>query len=171
MDDDFSDLEAELKQLRPRSISAELATRIDTALAHEAHVTRTAGVLPPRRKFRANWFVLGGGLAAAAAVVLLARVNTEDTPRNQQQAVVRSTVAPAAALAETPREFVPDGLTRVVYRTRNEGLVFPQTADQPVRRIHSRTRETLHWREPATGASLRVSYPIEEVEFIPISGQ
>ncbi len=169
--DDFSDIEAELKQLRPRSTSSDLTTRIETALLHEARVTRTAGVLPPQRTFRVNWFALGAGLAAAAAFVMLARVNTEHTPRNQQQATASNTVAPAGALVETPREFVPDGLTRVVYRTRNEGLIFPETADQPVRRIRSRARETLHWREPATGASLRVSYPTEEVEFTPVSGQ
>jgi hypothetical protein len=66
---------------------------------------------------------------------------------------------------------VPDGLTRVVYNTRDEGLLFPTEAKQPVRRVRSRTRETLKWRDPGTGASLRVTYPTEEVDLIPVSGQ
>jgi hypothetical protein len=37
--------------------------------------------------------------------------------------------------------------------------------------VRSRTRETLRWRNPNTGASLRVSYPAEEVSLIPVSGQ
>jgi hypothetical protein len=33
------------------------------------------------------------------------------------------------------------------------------------------TRETLRWQNPQTGASLRVSYPSEEVVLLPVSGQ
>jgi hypothetical protein len=40
-----------------------------------------------------------------------------------------------------------------------------------MRRLRYQTHETLQWRNAATGASLRVSYPIEEVVLIPISGQ
>ncbi|HEY0370188.1 MAG TPA: hypothetical protein VGC85_11370 [Chthoniobacterales bacterium] len=65
----------------------------------------------------------------------------------------------------------PDGMTRVVYNRRNEGLVFPADSDRPVRRVRSRSHETLQWKNPETGASLRVSYPTEEVELIPVRGQ
>jgi hypothetical protein len=67
--------------------------------------------------------------------------------------------------------FVPAGLTQVVYNTRDEGLHFPEGADQPVRRVRTQKRETLQWRNPGTGTSLRVSYPSEEVTLIPVSGQ
>ena len=66
---------------------------------------------------------------------------------------------------------MPDGVTRVVYGTRDEGLVFPNDGGRPVRRIRARSQETLQWRDRETGASLRVSYPTEEVELIPVSGQ
>jgi hypothetical protein len=54
---------------------------------------------------------------------------------------------------------------------RDEGLHFPAGSDQPMRRLRSQKRETFQWRNPATCASLRVSYPSEEVELIPVSGQ
>jgi hypothetical protein len=59
----------------------------------------------------------------------------------------------------------------VVYHTRNEGLFFPAHSDAPVRKVRSMTHETLQWRNPATGASLRISYPTERLDLIPVSGQ
>ncbi len=167
---DFSELETELKKLRPRAASPGLAMRIERALAEAPVATPSAGILPKRRDFRVNWFGLGLGLAAAAAFLLLARVNVERAP-GKRQSVVAVTPAPFAALTPTGDSFVPVGLTQVVYNTRDEGLHFPAGADQPVRRVRSQKRETLQWRNPGTGASLRVSYPSEEVTLIPVSGQ
>ena len=169
---DFSDLEGELKQLRPRAVSAELEARIESALAQQATSTATAGLLPQRATFRLNWFALTGGLAAACVVVLAIISIDRPRPIRPTTAAASRTASPTAiAAAQVKGGFVPDGLTRVVYHRRDEGLIYPRTADTPVRRVRSQTRETLQWREPGTGASLRVSYPTEEVELIPVSGQ
>lgn len=166
---DFSELEAELKQLRPATISPELVTRIEHALAEASAATPTAGILP-RPKTRVNWFALGLGVAGAAAFLLLAGVDTNQ-PAAKQPTVAALAPAPAASATQPATGFIPDGLTRVVYNTRDEGLVYPTNATEPVRRVRSRSRETLQWKDPGTGASLRVSYPTEEVELIPVSGQ
>jgi hypothetical protein len=174
---DFSELEAELKKLRPSAASPELTARIERAFAEEpspmAEVsgrTATAGVLPKqRRNFRVNWLGVGLGLTAAAAFLLLARVNV-DGP-GKRQSVMAMTPAPFAPPLPTSDAFVPAGLTEVVYNTRDEGLHFPDGAEQPVRRVRSHKRETLQWRNPATDTSVRVSYPSEEVTFIPVDGQ
>jgi hypothetical protein len=167
---DFTELEAELKKLRPRTASPDLAARIERGLAEEVSGrTATAGVLPKRRNFGVNWLGLGLGLAAAAALLLLARVNV-DRP-GKRQSVVAMTPAPFAPALPASDTFVPAGMTEVVYNTRDEGLHFPDGADQPVRRVRSQKRETLKWSNPATGTSVRVSYPSEEVTFIPVSGQ
>ena len=172
---DFTELEAELRKLRPQAASPELTARIERALAETpgtlAEVsgrTATAGVLPKKRSFRVNWFGAGLGLAAAATLLLLARVNV-DLPA-KRQSVVAMTPAPFAQPLPAD-SFVPAGMTEVVYNTRDEGLHFPDGADQPVRRVRSQKRETLKWSNPATGTSLRVSYPSEEVTLIPVSGQ
>jgi hypothetical protein len=166
---EFSDLEAELKQLRPAAPAADLMTRVERALAQAPETsTPTAGVLP-RPKVRLNWFALGAGLAAAAALLVLARMPVDQSPA-KQQTVAALTPAQSVPRAQTAG-LVPEGVTRVVYNTRDEGLLFPTEADEPVRRVRSRSRETLKWRDPGTGASLRVTYPTEEVELIPVSGQ
>lgn len=173
---DFSELEAELKKLRPRAASPELTARIERGLAETPSTvaevsgrTATAGVLSKRRTFRVNWFGLGLGLAAAAVFLLLARVNIDQPAK--RQTVVAMTPAPFSPPLPVADTFVPAGMTEVVYNTRDEGLHFPEGGDQPVRRVRSRKRETLKWNNPQTGTSLRVSYPSEEVTLIPVEGQ
>ena len=167
---DFAELEAELKQLRPAATSADLAARIEVALAEPVTRTAGAGVLPKRRALRLNWFALGLGLTGAAAFLVLARI---DSDRATQMPQTVANTGPLAAEPSAPAAggFVPDGLTRVVYNTRDEGLIFPGEGDRPVRRVRSHSRDTLKWKDPGSGASLRVSYPTESVEFIPVSGQ
>ena len=168
---DFSELEAELKKLRPRATSADLSARIEIGLAEVAgRGTATAGVLPKRRTFRPNWIALGLGLAAAAIFLLLVRVNV-DRPSSKAAGLALITPAPVSPAARIDDSFVPSALTQVVYDRKDEGLHFAEGADQPVRRVRSRKRETMQWKNPQTGASLRVSYPTEEVTLIPVSGQ
>jgi hypothetical protein len=168
---DFSEPEAELKKLRPRPTSPDLAARIEIGLAQEAagRGTATAGVLPTRRSFRPNWIALGLGLAAAATFLVLARVNVDRPSKATGLALL--TPAPITPAAKAVDSLVPSAMTQVVYDTRDEGLHFAEGADEPMRRLRSRKRETMQWKNPQTGASLRVSYPTEEVTLVPVSGQ
>ena len=168
---DFSELEAELKKLRPRPASPDLAARIEISLTQEAtgRGTATAGVLPKRRSFRPNWLALGLGLAAAATFLLLARMNVDRPSKAPGLALL--TPAPIAPAAKVDDAFIPSAMTQVVYDRKDEGLHFAEGADEPVRRLRSKKRETVQWKNPKTGASLQVSYPTEEVTLVPISGQ
>jgi hypothetical protein len=164
---DFSELENRLKQLRPAPPSENLIARIERAL-DEAASPASAGVLSRQRRFIIDWLSLGLGLAAAAALLLFVLV------KPQQPARTNSTIAsltPTPAAPSINARFVPTGLTRVVYSTRDEGLHFSSGTQQPMRLVRSMTRETLVWENPVTGASLRVSYPSEEVSLIPVSGE
>lgn len=167
--DDFSELEIELKKLRPRSPTPGLVTRVEHALSERSTATPTAGVSPRRGNFRVNWLGIGLGLAAATAFLVLARVNVDRTGTKPSLAAI----SPIPSIARTPTTdtFVPVGLTQVVYNTRDEGLLFPAGATEPVRRLRSLRRETLQWRNPETGTSLQVSYPSEEVTLVPVPGQ
>ena len=162
---DFSELEDQLRKLRPAAPSPELLTRVERALADQKTSTSTAGVLPRERGLRFNWLSLGLGLAAAAALVLFAFVRLQQPPKTPSVASISPVPATSTA------QLVPAGLTQVVYHTRDEGLHFPNNSTEPMRRIRSQTRETLRWRNPKTGATLRISYPGEEVSLTPISGQ
>src|SRR3954465_7157518 len=114
---EFSELEAELKRLRPRAASPEPAARIEAALAQEITSTPAAGVLPRRGKLRLNWFALALGTAGAAALLIIAFLISRPNPGTQQTTfastpapTVRNTPADIAA-AQPAAGFVPDGLT------------------------------------------------------------
>jgi hypothetical protein len=166
---DFSEIENQLKKLRPMAASEQLAARIERALSEEA-APPTAGVVVRPRRVRFDWLSLGIGLAAAALLLIFARVNLE-RPNKPVRGIASAPLASAAPAMNRSSGFVPEGLTRVVYSTRDEGVHFPSETAQPVRRLRSSARETLQWRNATTGASLRVSYPSEEVSLTPVSGQ
>lgn len=186
---DFSEIEDKLCKLRPVQPSADLMTRIERALAEArpgeslnlekgstrlrsatARQASTAGVIPREHRFHFSWVSLGLGLAAAAALVLFARFQLE-RPVKKPPALASITPLPQFSSTNSTAQFVPAGLTQVVYHTRDEGLHFPNNSEQPMRRVRSHTRETLRWRNPTTGASLRISYPSEEVSLVPVTGQ
>ena len=163
---DFTDIEDELRKLRPVRPSQQLFERVAGQLEHSAVEAEPEDKIIRPVRFNYGWISLGLGLAAAAAFVLLARVN-QPTSEPAKVASAPTTPVPAQQL----NTFVPAGASRVVYNTRDEGLHFPPGANEPVRRVRSRARETLQWQNPKTGASLRVSYPAEEVQLIPVTGQ
>lgn len=189
---DFDEIENELRKLRPAQPSPVLFERIEQALddcrpsvsdsnsqkivawrrltrLRKATPKAFASGLARLAETPSNW--LGLGLAAAAVVILFIRINMDRRP-DRPERVAQTTPAPATETGSTFKsQFVPTGLTQVVYHTRDEGLQFPNGYSAPVRRLRYQTHETMQWRNPTTGASLRVSYPSEEVVLIPVSGQ
>lgn len=174
----FSELEDELKKLRPAQPSPILFERIKAALGENHRASAAADARsnwwrPPRRT-PYNW---GFGLAAAAVLVLFAAISLERRQERGEKiaqtspAVETSPVPGAVEKATSSNKFVPAGATQVVYNKRDEGLQFARGSEQPLRRLRYRTHQTWQWRNPTTGASLRVSYPSEEVVLIPVSGQ
>jgi hypothetical protein len=113
-------------------------------------------------------------LAAAATFLILARVDLRPGDKTKAQPAANS-LASATPTLEQRAAALPNyqaaGLTQVVYRRYDEGLVFPRGATQPARRVWTTKRETLRWRDRETGAQLSVSYPTEEVTLTPVSGQ
>lgn len=166
---DFSEIENELKKLRPTPPSAQLIERIERALS-EPTATRTADVIVHPRRIHFDWLSLGLGLTAAALLLIFARLNV-DRPNKPARGIASAPSASNAPTMNRSSVFIPEGLTRVVYNMRDEGVHFQSGTDQPVRRLRSSARDTLQWRNRDTGASLRVSYPSEEVSLIPVSGQ
>ncbi len=173
---DFSEIESELKKLRPAPVNANLVTRIEKALREEPSLP-AAGVVKQKHSTRTNWISLGLGLglAAAAGFLMLARVHDEQPAKTQPSVAAAKPAPNERALTTAPAinrgHMIPSGLTEVVYHTSDEGLHFPDGPTQPVRRMRYHTRETMRYRNPQTGASLRVTYPSEEVVLLPVSGQ
>jgi len=177
---DFSELENELRNLRPARPSPILFERVEEALMDSG-----AGASPARQPERLpyNWFSLGFGLAAAAVLVLFAAISMERRHERRERIAQISPAPGKRPILPAQRDgsgvrgstssnrLLPAGATQVVYNTRDEGLQFAQGSEQPLRRLRYQTHQTWQWRNPTTGASLRVSYPSEEVVLIPVSGQ
>ena len=175
---DFSELEKELRKLRPAQPSPMLFERVGEALKNcRASVSDAKWKRWRFTETPYNWWSLGFGLAAAAVLILFAAVTMERRHEHQQtvaQISPRPETRPAPLGTErsiSPGRFVPAGGTNLVYNARDEGLHFADGSERPVRRVRYRTQQTWRWRNPETGASLRVSYPSEEVVLIPVSGQ
>ena len=200
---DFSELENELRKLRPPQPSSVLFERVGDALENcRASVSDASrkrwrftewrrrgasdidGKLVRARErertsqtpYSVRWS-LGFGLAAAAVLILFAVV-TMERRHEQQETVAQSSTAPETGPAPLRAErstslsrFVPAGGTNLVYNARDEGLHFANGSQQPLRRVRYNTQQTWRWRNPKTGASLRVSYPSEEIVLIPVSVQ
>ena len=177
---DFSELEKELRKLRPAQPSPVLFERVGEALKDSRAGIGSGGLLARRwggLETAHPWWSLGFGLAAAAVLILFAAV-TMERRHEHQQTVAQSSPAPETRPAPlgtersiSPSRFVPAGGTNLVYNARDEGLHFADGSERPVRRVRYHTQQTWRWRNPETGASLRVSYPSEEVVLIPVSGQ
>jgi hypothetical protein len=176
---DFSELENELRNLRPARPSPILFERVEEAL--KCRVGASPARQPERLPY--NWFSLGFGLAAAAVLVLFAAISMERWHERREKIAQISPAPEKRPILPARREgsgvqgstssnrFIPAGATQVVYNTRDEGLQFARGSEQPLRRLRYQTHQTWQWRNPTTGASLRVSYPSEEVVLIPVSGQ
>ena len=175
---DFSELEKELRKLRPAQPSPVLFERVEEALddSRSGAMDRTSHFWRFKEATH-NWWSLGFGLAAVAVLILFAAVTMErrnERPQTVAQSSPASETRPAPLGTErsTSRsKFVPAGGTNLVYNARDEGLHFADGSERPVRRVRYHTQQTWRWRNPETGASLRVSYPSEEIVLIPVSGQ
>jgi hypothetical protein len=176
---DFSELEKELRKLRPAQPSSVLFERVGEAL-EGCKASVAADAKWKRWRFTEtpyNWWSLGFGLAAAAVLILFAVV-TMERRHDQQETVAQGSTAPETQPAPlgterstSPSRFVPAGGTNLVYNARDEGLHFADGSERPLRRVRYNTQQTWRWRNPETGASVRVSYPSEEIVLIPVSVQ
>jgi hypothetical protein len=172
---DFSYIENELRKLRPARPSPILFERVEEAMNCRASVPDARWSF--WRRFTETPYKWGFALAAAA-VLLLVAVLTMQRQQERGEEIAQISREPATAPllnraeeSTSPDKFVPAGATRLVYKTHDEGLQFARGSGQPLRRMRYQTHETWQWLNPATGASLRVSYPSEEVVLIPVSGQ
>lgn len=172
MDESFTDLEAELKALRPRRPAPALPERIARELASAE--TPAAG---PRYASATNlnsWKWLGWRTAGiAAALVLIAATTWLNRPRAQAPAVAPTTVATTEPLQPAARRTLPGSktyqavaATNVLYDLKDEGAVMVN-GDTPARRVRYRYVDTYTWKNPRTNASLKWSVPRDEIRVLP----
>jgi hypothetical protein len=148
MDDDFQQLESELKRLQPARPSPALRARVERELA--------APSAPPRRR-RASpaWRWLWLAFPAAAALAVMLTIGGRDREPDRGAATAGAgTLRPVAA-------------ENVLYSAIDEGWV---TLDDGTTAHRQRLQyvDTITWRDPRTNASLTWSVPREEVRVVPV---
>ncbi len=146
MDEEYLELEAELKRLRPVAPPPELAARIGVELG--------------ARRRRNMWWAWTALPAAAALVFLLGRPEHPTEP----SAVASSRVFAPMIVSPT---FKPVAAENVLLSARDEGLVnLPDGST--ARRVRQSYIDTITWKDPRSQASLKWSVPREEERVVPV---
>lgn len=162
-----SDLEAELRALRPVPPTARLLERIAAELStnRERGDAPRAGVLERPWMQRHPWFAAMGWAGAGAAAVLLAMVAWQ--PRVGVKATADAAIPVAivgeagAAEIETSSELIAATEEELSYEEEQE----------PTRRVRFTFLETHTWKDPDSGALITVEVPREELLLIPVAMQ
>jgi hypothetical protein len=165
-----SELEQQLRLLRPRPARTELEGKIAAALSQPelllAERTPTAAILRRARPVAAPWaqwlrglgWAFAGAAAAVAAITLL-----DHSESGNSGARIAAVAAPAAA-------FEPTESTEELVTAEDEGLVLD--SDQtPVRQVRYHSLERHVWVNPQTGARMEFEIPREDVRFISVAMQ
>ena len=161
MNDDYSDLETDLRALQPLRPAASLEERIAQGLHAPTVPTPPANPWWRQLGFYRPAAAFAWGLAtpaAAACAVLFLHASGPAAAQRSSAPAKR----PAASESLATSGFGPAAASDVVYQTNDEGVVY-DADQQPARRVRYRSEETLAWSNPDTGAQVEVSYPREEV--------
>jgi hypothetical protein len=171
MNDDFFDLEAELKRMRPCAPSSELQARLAAALDRPtvpaAAPIKTLRSALPWRSWQ--WVLWSAATSAAVALALVlthppGAVTPSAGPAAQPVAKTASGRIAAATAADL---YEPVSAENVLYDSRDEGLI---TLDDgtAAHRVFQCYLDTYTWRNPRTNASLRWTVPRDEVRVVPV---
>jgi len=171
MNDDFSNLEAELKRLRPRQPSAQLRERLGAELSQSSR----ASTQTPIAKIDFSWRWVFWPSMAAAAILAFTVVLRQSQPREGEQAklVAEKPAQPISseslASSSLPKaRYKPVAAERVILAAQNEGLV--TLSDGTVaNRVRQLSVDTYTWQDPKTKDSLRWSIPREDLRVVPAS--
>ena len=144
MDDDFEDLERELRRLRPRVPAVELGRRIERALA-------PTDSTPSRPRGWSAWMLLPAAAGIVLAFVAAGRLRPPGT-------------------GSASVDFRPVAAENLLLGERDEGYV--TLADgTTARRVRQSYVDTITWKDQRTNASLVWRLPREEVRVVPVAFQ
>jgi anti-sigma-K factor RskA len=172
MNDDFSDLEAELKRMRPCAPSSELQARLAATLDRPAAPTAQPVRIDRSANSRRAWkWVLWPAAVAAAVVLALVTMRQPDsvktTAGQTAHPIGGNEAGPLAASTAAADLYEPVSAENVLYDSRDYGLVMLDDGTA-AHRVFQRYLDTYTWRNPRTNASLRWTVPRDEVRVIPV---
>ncbi len=168
-----SDLEDQLRSLRPAAPSPRLEERIAGHLSTTAAATTAgprSGVLSPPANGRAGgwrgWRDLAWAAAGATAALAVGAFLAPSDP-----AVTALAAAPAALPAAAEETaFEPAGTTRELLAAEDSTQLL-ETSEGLVREVRYSFLERHAWTNPQTGARMEVEVPRQDVYLVPVSLQ
>jgi hypothetical protein len=170
-----SDLENELRALRPIAPSTSLEDRIAADLGESRMVVAApralrvpgAGVIPRPAApgLFAQWLRgFGWALAGAtAAVALLLHFQKAEQPEKPSTSVI-------AAVDDEADSFLPAESEREFVDADDSGILYGE-GEEPLREIRYHSVERYAWINPETGARVEVEVPREDVVLMPVAMQ
>jgi hypothetical protein len=168
MNTNESDLENELRALRPIAPSAALEERIALELRGTSESrdrileVRDRDESSPLHAVLAAWFQRLGWAAAGAAAavaVMLAAQRLQDTP----PPVTAATTSAASAYLTADAESELIGA--------DESAIFYTAAAEPFRQMRFLSVERYAWTDPDSGAQIEVEVPREDIVTMPVAMQ
>ena len=157
MDENFQDLEAELKSLHPRTPSLDVLVRLENKLAPPASVR-----LPGRRIAPSMLAWARVGWAVAVAFIVFAGLMIAHRKNSTTREISDTKPQNPAPI------FKPVRAGNLHYASLEEGYVLLNDG-LPARRVLDRYIDSFEWRDPRTNASVEWRIPREEVRIIPVS--
>ena len=160
-------LEAELQQLTPAPVNAQLLERIEQAVADD-----TAHPAQPQGHPALDWRLWIMPVTAAAAIALIATMapeNTEPQPAGPAQPTQpQLTKNPAAAPIEDdePIDLFPAHRGNEVVSAVNEGIQYRD--NQPYQRVRVKVMDSFTWETPNGARRVQFNLPREESILLPI---
>jgi len=165
MDDPLQDLEAELRQLRPRTLSAGLLARVEEELTGPKAVRAAHPVrrwhFPPAGAPRWLVWPVATALVALCGIAIVIWWPAVASKSPAPSAQVSPPTEPASAF------FKPVAATQFLYESLDEGPVILSDG-VPARRVCDRYVDTYTWRNPRTRASVQWIVPRAEVRVVPV---
>lgn len=162
MNDEFADLESDLRRLEPRVVSRQLKERVAVSLDHPTN-ERNASAWWQRLGFSRASAAFGWGVVSPALTAALVIVFTHLLPA----APSPSPSSNHASVGASEPEISSARTSNVVYQALDEGVVY-DAGQEPVHRLRYRSADLVRWRNPTTGVHWEVSYPREDVMLVPI---
>ncbi|MGV3533858.1 MAG: hypothetical protein ACO1QR_15930 [Chthoniobacteraceae bacterium] len=169
-----SELEEQLRSLRPAAPSAGLQDVIAREMAHVTAVTNEAVASPERETESIVTRILHGlpwaiGGAAAAVMVMIAseqpasRAIAEKAPEPRDERVSEEVTAAA-------REFRAETPSREILQAVEGDVIFAEQ-EEPTRLVRVNSLERRTWLNPHTGAQIAVELPREDLLLVPVAYQ
>ena len=169
LSDPPDDLEAELRQWQPAPLPEPLAERL-LATQRDCRASSRPARAPWHRHF-VRFGLLAAAVAFSAGAFFYAQrslPDPEDIPGHSANPGLAGR-PPARSpgpveTAATPR-FQPVGWSNTILSAADEGIVFNDTRG-PARRVRYESVETFQFRDPATGATIDIDVPREEIVLV-----